>query len=316
MLKKIIKAIKNPKYTFYYIKYKKDFRKMDDEKYLKLLFKFRLGYKLNLDNPRTFNEKLQWLKLYDRNPEYTKMVDKYEVRKYISKTIGEEYLIPLYGVYDKYDDIDFSKLPNQFVIKPNHTSGNVFICKDKTSIDYQQLKITVDNWMKREYYWDHREWPYKNIIPKLLVEKYMEDNIAGELIDYKLYCFNGKCEYVMACFDRYKDGVKFFYYDKDWNKKKEFSVDGTKYGESILLPKPQNLDKMFKISKQLSKGIPFVRIDLYEVNGALFFGEFTFFPSAGFDNTRPDILAKYLSKSLIIKKPTIRNQANKQKNID
>ena len=143
--------------------------------------------KLNLNNPKTFNEKLQWLKLNDRKPEYKNMVDKYEVRKYIADKIGEEYLIPLLGVWDKFEDIDFEQLPNQFVLKPNHTSGNVFICKDKSKINYEKLKKEVNSWLNRKYYWVHREWPYKNIKPRIICEKYLVDESGVELKDYKLF---------------------------------------------------------------------------------------------------------------------------------
>lgn len=285
--KEIIKILMN-KNMFWWIK---------DEEYVKIKYKLEMNKRLNLQEPRTFNEKLQWLKLYDRKPEYTKMVDKYEAKKYVADIIGEEYIIPTLGVWDKFEDIDFTKLPNQFVLKPTHASGNVFICKNKDEIDYKKLKKTVQKWLKRNYYLVHREWPYKNVKPRIIAEEYMEDQI-GELIDYKVYAFNGQCDYVMVCFDRIKGETKFIYYDRNWNIKKEFSKDGIKYGDTIKIEKPKNLDKMFEFAEILSKNIPFVRVDFYESNGNLYFGELTFYPSAGFDNTRTKDCQEYLDKEL------------------
>ena len=285
--KEIIKILMN-KNMFWWIK---------DEEYVKIKYKLEMNKRLNLQDPKTFNEKLQWLKLYDRNPEYTQMVDKFEAKKYVANIIGKKYIIPTLGLWDKFEDIDFTKLPNQFVLKPTHASGNVFICKNKDEIDYKKLKKTVQKWLKRNYYLVHREWPYKNVKPRIIAEEYMEDQI-GELIDYKVYAFNGQCDYVMVCFDRIKGKTKFIYYDRKWNIKKEFSKDGIKYGDTIKIEKPKNLDKMFEFAEILSKNIPFVRVDFYESNGNLYFGELTFYPSAGFDNTRTKDCQEYLDKQL------------------
>lgn len=296
-MNKIVKYIKKPSNVLLYLMNKNFFKWIPDEKYIKIKYKLEMNQKLNLKEPRTFNEKLQWLKLYDRKPEYTKMVDKYEAKKYVADIIGEEYIIPTLGVWDKFEDIDFTKLPNQFVLKPTHASGNVFICKNKDEIDYKKLKKTVQKWLKRNYYLVHREWPYKNVKPRIIAEEYMEDQI-GELIDYKVYAFNGQCDYVMVCFDRIKGETKFIYYDRNWNIKKEFSKDGIKYGDTIKIEKPKNLDKMFEFAEILSKNIPFIRVDFYESNGNLYFGELTFYPSAGFDNTRTKDCQEYLDKEL------------------
>ena len=296
-MNKIIKYIKKPSNVLLYLMNKNFFKWIPDEKYIKIKYKLEMNQKFNLKEPRTFNEKLQWLKLYDRKPEYTKMVDKYETKKYVANIIGKKYIIPTLGVWDKFEDIDFTKLPNQFVLKPTHASGNVFICKNKDEIDYKKLKKTVQKWLKRNYYLVHREWPYKNVKPRIIAEEYMEDQI-GELIDYKVYAFNGQCDYVMVCFDRIKGETKFIYYDRNWNIKKEFSKDGIKYGDTIKIEKPKNLDKMFEFAEILSKNIPFVRVDFYESNGNLYFGELTFYPSAGFDNTRTKDCQEYLDKQL------------------
>ena len=284
-MNKIVKYIKKPSNVLLYLMNKNFFKWIPDEKYIKIKYKLEMNQKLNLKEPRTFNEKLQWLKLYDRNPEYTRMVDKFEAKKYVAHIIGKKYIIPTLGLWDKFEDIDFTKLPNKFVLKPTHASGNIFICKNKDEIDYKKLKKTVQKWLKRNYYLVHREWPYKNVKPRIIAEEYMEDQI-GELIDYKVYAFNGQCDYVMVCFDRIKGETKFIYYDRNWNIKKEFSKDGIKYGDTIKIEKPKNLDKMFEFAEILSKNIPFIRVDFYESNGNLYFGELTFYPSAGFDNTR------------------------------
>lgn len=277
------------------------FRWVPDKIMIKLLYRFKMNKKLDLNNPKTFNEKLQWLKLNDRKDIYTKMVDKYLVKKYVADIIGEEYVIPTIGVYEKFDDIDFDKLPDQFVIKCTHDSGSVIIVKDKSKFDMEAAKKKINQSLKINYYYTGREWPYKNVKPKILVEEYMEDITTGELRDYKVYAFDGKCDYVMLCFDRFKNETKFIYFDRNWNIKKEFSKDGIRYGDSISINKPNNLDKMFSFASILSKNIPFIRVDFYEINGKLYFGEITFFPSSGFDNSRTKECEEYLDKALIIK---------------
>lgn len=297
-MKKIINYLKQPKKIIIYLMNKNFFFWMNDKTFLKLKYRLIIKKKLDLNKPKTFNEKLQWLKLYDRNPEYTKMVDKYEAKKYVASIIGDEYIIKTLGIYNNFEEIDFNKLPNQFVVKPTHTSGDIFICKDKKQINYKELRNKVLKWLRRKYYYFHREWPYKNIKPRIIAEEYMEDKNRKELTDYKIYCFNGKCEYVMTCIDRKKGKTKFIYFDRKWNMKKEFSSDGLKYGNEIKIDCPKNLEEMFQIAEKLSEGIPFVRVDLYEVDGKVYFGEMTFFPSAGFDNTRTTECEEYLNKSL------------------
>jgi len=297
-LDKILKVIRKPKYMLIALD-KKNIIRLSDEKFLELQYENKVGERLDLNTPKDFNQKLQWLKLNNRKPEYTKMVDKFDAKEYIGGIIGKEYIIPNLGVYNKFEDIDFESLPNRFVMKPTHTSGDVYICKDKSKIDLDKLRVMVDKWLKKDYYLVHREWPYKDIKPRIIIEEYMEDK-SGGLIDYKVYAFNGKCEYVMACFDRNKGETKFIYFDRAWNMKKEFSQDGIKYGDKVKLEKPQNLDKMFKFAEILSRGIPFVRVDFYEANDKLYFGELTFYPSAGFDDTRPKACKKYLDNALKI----------------
>jgi len=261
-------------------------RLLPDKQYISLRYKAYCGKKLNLKNPITFNEKLQWLKLNGRKPEYTIMADKYEVRQYVAEKIGEEYLIPIVGVWDKFEDIDFDKIPNQFVLKPNHTSGNVFICTDKYKVDYKALKKEVDKWMKREYYWVHREWPYKNIKPRIICEKYMVDESGIELKDYKFFCFNGKVKFFKVDFNRFSDHRANYY---DLNKKLLY------FGEVKCPPDyqrklelPSNIYDMVILAEQLSRGKPFLRVDFYNISGRIYFGEITFFPASGFGKLEPD----------------------------
>ena len=275
-------------------------RILADKTYLKIYFKCKMGYKLNLKNPQTFNEKLQWLKLYDRNPEYTKMVDKYEVREYIKEKIGEEYLIPLIGVYDKFDDIDFDELPNQFVIKCNHDSGGLVICKDKGKLNIEETRKRINKSLKRNYYYSGREWPYKNVKPRIIIEKYMEDSNKSDLIDYKLFCFNGIPKIVLVCSERFSSSnMCETWFDMNWKL-----IDMTESGHRVdsTISKPKQLKKMVELSKKLSKNIPFIRVDWYEIGDKLYFGELTFYPASGFEKFEPKEWNKKIGDMLSIDK--------------
>lgn len=282
-MQKIFKYIKKPEKIIIYLMNKNFFFFLPDKLYLKLKFKLIMGKTLNLDNPQTFNEKLQWLKLYDRNPEYTKMVDKAEVKEYVGKIIGHDKIIKTLGVYDCFEEIDFTKLPNQFVLKPTHASGNVFICKDKTKIDIKKLKKTTKKWLRRNYYKIHREWPYKNVKPKLIIEEYMKGINSG-LNDYKFFMFNGKLAYYIICSDREKS-VKFTFFDKD-NNFINVTQDGCNNDHDVK--KPNNFNEMIILAEKLSKDICHVRVDFYEINDKIYFGELTFFDSAGFGKFEPE----------------------------
>ncbi|MBR5227165.1 MAG: glycosyl transferase [Clostridia bacterium] len=255
-----------------------------DKIYLKLVYKKRLGKKLNLKDPKTFNEKLQWLKLYDRNPKYTALVDKYEVKKYIEKQIGKQYVIPTLGVYDKFDEIDFDKLPNQFVIKCTHDSGGLVICKDKSKLNIEESRDKIENCLNTNYYYQGREWPYKNVKPRIIIEKYMEDN-KGCLFDYKFMCFNGEAKLSFVCTDRDKKDLKVTFFDKEWNKM-PFERHYKSSNEKIDRPKQYEL--MIQLAEKLSKDIPFVRVDFYEVDNQIYFGELTFYPGCGFEEFEPE----------------------------
>lgn len=255
-----------------------------DEQYLKLLFQGQMGRKLDLENPKTFNEKLQWLKLYDRKPIYQMFVDKYEVKKYIADKIGERYVIPTLGVWDSFDQIPKEKLPDQFVLKCTHDSGGIVIVKDKKAFDWQSAKDKLNYSLKKNFYYETREWPYKHVRPRIIAEAYMEDSFLGnhELTDYKFYCFNGYVDCVMICYDRASGDTKFYFFDQNWTLKR-INQRGKNAPEGFTLPKPQCIDEMFDIAAELSKGIPFLRVDLYQCNEQVYFGELTLYPQGGLD---------------------------------
>ena len=283
LFEKIAYGIKNPRLVALQFIGDSFWRRIDDETFLKFEYKAWMGKTLHLNPPVTFNEKIQWLKLHDRKPIYTVLVDKYEVRNYIKEKIGEKYLVPLIGVWEKSEDVDFNALPNQFVLKPTHTSGNVFICRNKADIDEKKIKKMLDEWLKREYYWGNREWPYKNVQPRLIAEKMIDSNI----VDYKFYCFDGEPKLLylsQGLEDHSTAAISFF----DLNLKK------LPFGRSDYRPfdteviRPSNFDEMINIAKILSKGFPFVRVDLYSVNNKIYFSELTLHPCAGYMPFQPE----------------------------
>jgi hypothetical protein len=248
------------------------------------MYKIQVGKSLNLKNPQTFNEKLQWLKLNDRKDIYTIMVDKYEAKKYVADKIGEQYIIPTLGIYNNWKEINFDKLPNQFVIKCTHDSGGISICKDKENFDYKSAKKKICKSLKNNYYYNGREWPYKNVKPRILIEEYKEDINSKELIDYKLFCFNGITKIVLTCSNRFKDLQKTFW-DNKWNI---MDLKEDNHLNNPYIQKPLNFEKMKKIAEKLAYGTNFMRVDFYEINGNLYFGEITFFPNAGFEKFEPE----------------------------
>lgn len=261
---------------------------MPDKMFLKYVFHGIMGYKLNLNDPKTFNEKLQWLKLYNRKPEYTMMVDKYKVREYIKEQLGEEYLIPLLGVWDDPDKIDFDALPDQFVLKCNHNSGlGMCICKDKSKLDIPKVKAELRKGLAQDYYLTGREWPYKDVPRKIIAEKYMTDE-SGELVDYKVHNFGGTPQFILVCSQRFsEEGLHEDFYNTSWERLdlKRPARPCTEEGKS----EPSELRKMLAFSSELSKNIPFARTDFYQVNGKLYFGEITLFPASGFEKFEPEL---------------------------
>lgn len=258
-------------------------------------FEYRLTMekKLNLAVPKTFNEKLNWLKLYDRNPIHTMMVDKYTVREYVKSILGEEYLIPLLGKWNRYEDIDFNSLPDTFVMKCSHDSGSVKIITDKNNINHVELKEYFNTRLKINPYSSGREWPYKNVRPYIIVEKYMCDSNGMPPVDYKFFCFNGKVDSCMVCTGRGTKEKRFYFFDKNW-KLKKYNNSSQCLSDDFTIEKPEGIDKLFDLASNLSKGEAFVRIDFYLINRNPYFGEFTFFPASGFDNQIVDWADSYL----------------------
>ena len=262
------------------------FNTMPDRDYLELLTAHSLAYKPNLDNPTHFNEKLQWLKLHDRKPEYTVMVDKYRVREYIAEKIGEQYLIPLLGVWDSPDEIDFGALPNQFAMKCNHNSGlGMCICSDKNSLNINKVKAELQKGLKQDYYLTGREWPYKDVPRKIIAEQFLKSD-AGGLTDYKIHCFNGVPKFVLVCRDRFlESGLTEDFYTPEWE---HMDVKRPKIPQATTpMPKPEKLDEMLTLAEKLSKDIPFIRIDFYFVASKIYFSELTFFPASGLEGYDP-----------------------------
>lgn len=281
-------------YTFLYkpsvkniaIKTTKLLKWIPDALYLKLLYRARTGKKLDLKNPKRFNEKIQWLKLYDRNPEYPNMVDKYEVKKYVSDIFNEDIIIKTLGIWDKFEEIDFESLPDRFVLKCTHDSGGLVICKDKNTFDIDSAREKINKCLKKNYYYQNREWSYRDVKPRIIAEEYMEDNKYKELFDYKLMCFNGKVKCSFTCTERYSEaGLKVTFFDRNWKK---LPFERHYYSSKKEIEKPINYGKMVEIAETLAKNIPFVRIDLYEINGKVYFGEMTFYPGSGMEEFRPD----------------------------
>lgn len=262
---------------------------LPDRLYLKLMYKHRVGQTLNLKNPQTFNEKLQWLKLYDRRPEYTMMVDKYAVKQYVADKIGEQYIIPTLGVWDRFEDIDFDKLPNKFALKCTHDSGGQIICRDKSKLDINAAKKQICKKLKKNYYYSGREWPYKDVKPRIIAEQYMED--VGKIVpeDYKIYCMNGEPKYIVVFHNRF-DSTKELsetVYDTNWEPQ-NISLDEHFAVSDILEPKPDCLEELLEITKILCDNIPQVRVDFYIINNKIYFGEITLYTASGFQKMIPE----------------------------
>lgn len=303
MTVKTLKIIlKNPLMILYFLD-KKRIITVPDKLYIRLFYKLEFNKKLNLKDVKTFNEKLQWLKIHDRKSEYTKLVDKYKVKEYVGNKIGVEYIIPTLGVWDKFQDINFSLLPNQFVLKCTHDSGGLIICRDKNSFNIKENKKKIEKLLRRNFYYSGREWPYKNVKPRIIAEKYMVDESNKELKDYKFFCFNGKVKFFKVDFDRFIEHHAN-YYDTNLNL--------LPFGEVICPPDfnrkieiPNNINEMINLAEKLAKDIPFVRVDFYNVNGKIYFGEMTFYPAAGFGKFEPEEWDKKIGDMLELPKEKI-----------
>ena len=258
-------------------------RLIPDKFQIESYYRLEMGKKLDLKNPKTMNEKLQWLKLYNRKEEYRSLVDKVKVKDIVAQKIGKKYVVPILGVWDRFDDIDFDNLPNQFVLKTNHSGGNtgVIIVPDKSKFNKKEAKNKLEESLKSDVYRSYREWPYKGMDKKIFAEEYL----GSDLVDYKFYCFDGDADCVLLCIDRQIGAAKFYFFDKDW-KLCRYNKRGKEAPEGFTLPKPEGIDEMFRLASEMSKGFPFVRMDFFDVNGKIYFGEYTFFPASGYDYNR------------------------------
>ena len=274
-------------------------RKIPDPLYIRIQYLHHFGKLPNLHNPSTFNEKMQWLKIHDHNPVYTTLVDKVKVKSYIADKIGEQYVIPTIGVWDSADKIDFSSLPNQFVIKCNHDSHGVIVCRDKTKIDVKEMKAKLQKRLNSSGYYYGREWPYKNVEKRILAEEYISDG-TGELIDYKVHNFNGEPKVILVCRNRFgSTGLQEDFFDTSW-RLMDVKRPNASHGEAI--DRPEGLDLMLELSKTLSKGFPFLRTDFYYVKGRVLFGELTLYPASGYQAFIPESYDKLFGEWIDLRK--------------
>ncbi len=276
--------IKDLLHSFLWFILNNTYKYWPDSLWLKVLYRAKLHRNLNLKTPVRFTEKLNWLKLHDHNPLYTRLVDKYEVKQYIKEKLGEQMVIPSYGVWEHFDDIDFDKLPNQFVLKCTHDSGRFCICRDKAVFDVEGARKKLETSLRNNFFWWTREWPYKNVKPRIIAEKYMEDGENDVLTDYKFFCFNGIPKMMYISKDVSIDPRTDFF-DMEWNhlpfRLKDPNAD-------IVPEKPSLFEEMKEIACKLSSGIPHVRVDLYVINNHIYFGEMTFFHNSGIFSVTPD----------------------------
>ena len=285
-IKKLIKILFKKEYRYNFLNSHGFSKYICSEKLLKIRYESCMGRKLNLDSPKTYTEKLQWLKLYDHKDIYTTMVDKYEAKKFVAEKIGAEYIIPLLGVWEKAEDIDFDILPDEFVLKTTHDSGGYLICTEKTKLDFGQVRERFEKLLKTNYYTGSREWPYKNVKPRIIAEKHMEDKEDGELRDYKFFTFNGEPKVLYITQGR-GNGSKTVadFYDMDFNHL-SFTID---HEMSKNPPhSPRNFELMKELARKLSENTPQLRVDFYEVNGKVYFGEMTFFHCSGLVPFKPN----------------------------
>lgn len=258
---------------------------LPDKLFLRWLFRLRMGYKLNLDNPQTFSEKLQWLKLYNRRPEYTQMVDKYEAKRYVAEIIGEQHIIPTLGVWDSVDDVDFDALPNQFVLKTTHGGGNtgVVICRDKSTFDIEKAKAKLKRSLKSCIYRQFKEWPYKDVKRRIIAEQLIGN---GDIEDYKFFCFDGAPKYCQVIAGRTANMTTIDWFNMKWEHQPFHEPKNYPFSKE-LHAKPRLFDDMRHIAELLSKSHPFIRVDLYAIDDKIYFGELTLFPTSGMGGFDP-----------------------------
>lgn len=266
-----------------------------DEMYVRITFRGKLGYHLNLNNPKTFNEKLNWIKIFNRNPLYTTLADKYAVKEIVAERIGEQYVVKNYGCWSSFDDIDFSSLPSKFVLKCTHDSSGAIICRDKDYFDYYNARKRISHILKMNYFYACREWPYKDIPPRIIVDELLDDGSGRELNDYKFWCFDGKPTYMYCTLKTNKENIYENFYDMNFVP---VDINHGFLRHSPEFEKPEAFELMKELAAKLSDGIPFVRIDFFYVNKKVYFGEYTFFDWAGlqpFSTYEQDLeLGKYI----------------------
>lgn len=287
-IKKIKKGIKKPSLLVFHSCVRLSKLIPSDQLYLKILYRASVGKKLDFAHPVTFTQKIQWLKLHNTSDLCTLLVDKYNVREWIKSKIGEEYLIPCYGIWNHFDNIDFTQIPNQFVLKTTHDSGSVVICKNKENFDYKSAKKKLEKSLKRNYFWKGREYPYKNVPPRIIAEKYMENEDGTDIVDYKFFCFNGEPKvmfYASERFNAQNEPPKFDYYDMNLN---HMPIQSCGHDNLNTLSYFPEFEIMKQLAAELSKGFPHIRVDFYLIDGKIFFGEMTFHHDGGFVSFIPE----------------------------
>ncbi len=286
MIKKVCKYLINKQYRFYVNNTRKIYKYKNDKKFLKLFFLMAFNKKLNLENPITYQEKVQWLKLNDRKQIYTVMADKLQMKAYVSKIIGEQYVVPIIKVWNSVDDIDFSQLPKKYVLKCNHNSGRgMYICKDCNDINIAAIKRELKKGIKENYYIYYREWPYKNIERKVFAEEYLEKKDGSEIIEYKVLCFEGQAKLVKLIRNRFTEHPTQDFYTAHWEKTEIYESDIPKSED--IVPPPKKLEEIITLSEKIADNMHHLRVDWYDVDGRIYVGELTFFDGAGFSEFLP-----------------------------
>ena len=298
---RIIERLKKPGHAMAGLLRRLWFLFPNDRLYVSLIYRLESGKKLDLNNPQLFTEKIQWLKLYDHNKDYTSMVDKISAKEYVSVRIGEKYVIPTLGTWNHFDEIDFEKLPDRFVLKTNHGGGGnaVVLCKGQKSLNKSMAKNVLERSLRRNGYWAYREWPYKNIVPKIFAEQLIQlsEKESDDIVDYKFFCFDGEPKYCQVIQDRHvKETIDFF--DMEWNHQEFVGLNPGITNASSLPARPKHFEEMKRVTEKLSEGMPFVRIDLYDTGEKVYFGEITFYPASGFGALEPEDTDAWLGKLL------------------
>ena len=300
MMQKIKKYISNPKLILFWIIVAFPKLIKSDRKFLELKYYVNFEKWPNLDNPKTYSEKIQWLKLYNRRPEYVQMVDKVEAKKYVSSILGDKYIIPTIAIYNRADDINFDELPNQFVLKCTHDSGGIVICKDKNKLDKKVAIEKLKKGLERNFFLETREWPYKNVKPRIIVEEYIDPGPqTNDLPDYKFFCFNGEPKFCQVISGR-RTKMCIDFFDINWKHQPFHEPRNFSFAE-VEPKRPNHFEEMMKLAAVLSKGMPFSRIDFYDVNDKVYFGEITFYPTSGIGGFDPvewdEIFGSYINLS-------------------